>query len=702
MKKLLYLIIGAVVFMNASCKKDYLEVSSPSAVDQDFVFSGPEEAYKVLIGNYERWREGINGLFYDLDVVGSDAECHPETYDAQTRHIPEGLYASELTINFADALSAWANLYQVANRASLIMEAIALKSEYKDAVAAGTANIWTHLYGEAAIFKAYAYFNLIRYYGDVPYFEKQITNTSQTDSAKLVSRDVIYDSELQSLIAAEPLMYRLGENGITAERFSRTFAQGLIGKIALFAGGYSLRRTDFDYGSVTFDQIGSEMWNAKYVRRKDYKSYYETARTYLKACVDNPGSAYLITSDPRGAGFNNPFQYNFQRNMDLKVSPESLYEVGYTQGSGLGSSERPYAFGRPSNGGGSNAYPCKGYGQSRLYPSFIYGDYAPQDMRRDVTATVTINSGTCSEVIVDFAPGSRNKGGLPNNKWDESRMAAPYTTAQRSSGVNWVQMRMADVILMLAEVYAELGDEGSAKTELTKVRSRAFTSTDQATFVTNYIGALSGDALKEAIQQERNLEFAGEGFRRYDLIRTGKLPEKIKKRRDLQIAMVAGLQTNGYYTFPNGNTIPAYIYVKAVNVTDFGLSKMLTTQCTVTEANSAYPVLFPGWRGNCDLWTGTPTFYTPSTGTRNLAIQGLFRNITGAEATALVAAGYKKTAWGANIVANKDQYTTNIFKGYTDAYYSSGVPPRYLLPLSSETISKSNGLITNGYGFSQQ
>lgn len=698
MKKFLFIILIAMVFINTNCKKDYLDVSSPSSSDQDFVFSGSDQAYKVLVGCYELWREGNNGLFYDLDAVGSDVECHPETYDAQTRHIPEGLYASELTINFTDAVNQWATLYKVANRATIIMEAIALKSDYKSAVTAGTANTWTQLYGEAAIFRAYSYFNLVRYFGDVPYFDKSISTTAQTDSAALISRDVIYDGELKRLMNAEPLMYRLGENGITAERFSRTFAQGLIGKMALCAGGYGLRRTDFDYGAVTFEQKGIEQWNARYVRRTDYKTYFETAKTYLKACVDNPGSAYLIATDTRGTGYDNPFQYNFQLNMNLKVSPESLYEVGYTQGTSMGSSERPYAFGRPSNGGGSNAFPCKSYGQSRLYPSFFYGDYAPQDLRRDVTVAVTINSGTCSEVIVDFKPGSRNQGGLPNNKWDESRMANPFTTAQRSSGINWPQMRMADVILMLAEAYAELGDEGSAKTELTKVRSRAFKAADQATLVTAYIGALSGDALKAAIQEERKLELAGEGIIRYDLIRTGTMPDMIKQRRDIQKAMVDGLTTNGYYTFPNGNTIPAYIYVKAVNVSDLSMTKMLTTQCIVAEADPSYPVRFPSWRGNSDLWSQ----FTPTTGTRNLAIQGLFRNITGAEATALVAAGYKKTAWGSNIVANKDQYTTNVFKGYTDAYYASGVPPRYLLPLSSETISKSNGLISNGYGFAQQ
>ncbi|MBN1107784.1 MAG: RagB/SusD family nutrient uptake outer membrane protein [Bacteroidales bacterium] len=700
MKKLLFIILVAGVLFNTSCNKDYLNVSSPSAVDQDFVFSAPEEAWKVLVGCYDIWRGGNNGLFYDVDIVGSDAECHPETYDAQQRHIPEGLYASEIPINYSNAVGIWANLYSVANRSNMIMEAIREKPDYQTAVTANTANVWTQLYGEAAVFRAYAYFNLIRYFGDVPYFQESIYSTAQTDSSRLVSRDIIYDGELENLMAVEPLMYRLGEGGINAERFSRTFAQALIGKIALFAGGYGLRRTDFDYGDATFIQKGIVQWNAKYVRLTNYKDYYEIARTYLAACVQNAGSAYLITTDPRGAAFNNPFQYNFQRNMDLVVSPESIFEVGITRAQST--SERPYAFGRPSGGGGSNAFPCKSYGQSRMYASFYYGDFDPKDLRRDVTTTVTANSGACSEVIIDFTPGSRNKGGLPNNKWDESRMADPWTTKQRQSGVNWVQMRMADVILMLAEVYAELDQESLAKAELLKVRSRAFAADDQTTMVTNYIAGLSGETLKEAIQQERKLELAGEGYRRFDLIRTGMLPEKIVELRDRQTEMVNALSTNGYYTFPNGNTISNYIWVKKVNVADLGMSKMLTTACTVDETDPTWPVRFPGWRGNCDLWGDFG--FNGETGTRNLAIQGLFRYIdpTGLEATSLEADGYVKTAWGANIVANSDQYTTNIFKGYSDSYYSTGVPPRYLFPLSSETISKSNGLITNGYGFPQE
>jgi hypothetical protein len=85
------------------------------------------------------------------------------------------------------------------------------------------------------------------------------------------------------------------------------------------------------------------------------------------------------------------------------------------------------------------------------------------DLRRDASVAVTCNQHPCTETLLLFDPGSQNKGGLANNKWDESRMANPYTTKQRQSGINTCYMRMADVILMLSEVYAELGKKALPK-----------------------------------------------------------------------------------------------------------------------------------------------------------------------------------------------------------------------------------------------
>ena len=707
MKRFLYIFIICAtvfgIFSIFSCK-DFLTVESPSVVDEDFVFSTADEAFKTMMGCYHFLQENdhihSNKTFYEIMIGGSDSETHPEPYAAQDRHKPEELNVEELPIDhilYAGPTSMWDLMYALVNRLAIIRNQIGEKAEFKDAVSKGVVNDWTQLYGEAVTMRGVIYYELCRIYGDIPYFDEPIYTQDQVDGAVLVSRFEIWDNVLNSLKEVEPYMYRLGEGGMTAERMNRTFTQAVIGRIALHAGGYSTCRVDVNHGDIQFETVGSEKWGAKYMRRTDYRTYYELAKTYLEACINNPGSAYLLTTDDRGAEYNNPFQLHFQYMLDLKVSPESLYEIGNAQGN---RSERPYAFGRPSTGGNGGSFPNNSYGQSRMYPVFWYGEYDNSDLRRDVTITVSGSSGACSERLISLQKNSRLFGGPCNNKWDECRMSPPYPSAQRNSGVNAPYMRMADAILLLAEVYAELNDEGRAKAELTKVRSRAFRSADQASKVTNYINGLSGEALKEAIAQERKLEFAGEGLRRYDLIRTGKFPQKIKDVRDRQRIMIEGLENNGYYTFENGNQISNYIWIKYVNAVDYGMNHMLTATCNVDESDPSFPLRFPGWRGQYDNWADMNHL----SGERSLAIMGLFRYIDpdGAEAAALEADGYEKTEWGVNLILQKAENVDYVFRGYTDELYAEGAPPRYVFPLSSITIRQSKGLISNGYGYAQE
>jgi hypothetical protein len=79
-------------------------------------------------------------------------------------------------------------------------------------------------------------------------------------------------------------------------------------------------------------------------------------------------------------------------------------------------------------------------------------------------------------------------------------------------------IRFADVLLMAAEAFQRTGDNARARTELNKVRARvnmpAITS--------------SGPQLLEDILNERRLELSGEGYRFFDLVRTGKAAQEIQ------------------------------------------------------------------------------------------------------------------------------------------------------------------------------
>ena len=196
----------------------------------------------------------------------------------------------------------------------------------------------------------------------------------------------------------------------------------------------------------------------------------------------------------------------------------------------------------------------------------------------------------------------------------------------------------------------------------------------------------------EAVIDERGLEFAGEGDRRWTLIRSGFFPKKIKAIKELTAKMIAGLESNGYYQFDNGNVISNTIYTKMVDgKTQYGYR--LTAQCPEGMEND--PVLYPGWRGTNDDWSSYGLDYKTSTPATNVAIQGLFKNLSDAEVAALTADGYKAQAWGSDIVKNKDEYYKYFFYDYD---YTKA--PIYLWPFTPNVLS--TGGFTNGYGFAQE
>jgi hypothetical protein len=679
MKKLLnYILPVTLCIAFTQCKKSWLDTTSPSNVDDAFVTSTPSETFKTLSWCYANYRQNcIMGTYRWNDPIGSDAEMYPE--DGSSNNLNAIGRSDLLPIN---AVSGGFNgLYSTLARAAKVAGLIKAKAAYQADVAGGKATDWTHLYGEAMTIKALCYFDLIKHFGDVPYGYE---NTTVTDYS-LSSRFAIYDSLIADLKNVEPLMYKIGEGGINAERMSRTFCDALIGELALFSGGYQTIRTDVDglYGNVTFTKKGNEQYGCVYARRTDYLDYYKIADQYLQAAIDNKGTATLLTTDPRGT-VNNPFQYHFQCFANKQTSPESLFQLGNIQGGVQATtSEYPYAFGRPSDGGSANAAPTKTFGALRIIPTFYYGEFENGDKRRDASVTVTGSNGDGNEKILSFTPGNKSTGGIATNKWDENRMSPPYTSAQRNSGMDWPILRMADVILMSAEVKAELGQSAAAITLVNQIRQRAFGNAN------HNISGLTGDALKEAVMQERKLELVGEGTRRWDMIRSGKFNEKALAVRQDMTTMINDLKNQGFHTFPNGNTISNYIYTKMVT---------LANPLTYDVTDSTRPELYPGWRGQYNYSTISSVKVNGTA--HNLAIQGLFTNIDAATAATLVSQGYVKTNWGINLVSSAATiaaYDRNILSGVT----SPNDPPRYYWPIPTETISNSKGKVTNGYGLPQ-
>lgn len=692
---------GLVVAGFSSCG-DYLNTKSPSRADAEFVFSNSTTAQAALDGVYDFWRTAMvnnvfcNAEFYGLDAAGSDIEKAPEKYDSQLRHIPLSFYEGgsaaanfEVTNWNKAGADAYTRLYAVVGAANNVVNAVQSDEETYNAVMAGTTpTTLSQLYGEAVCLRAVAYRELIRYYGDVPYSSKVGAPVTG-----FTSRCYIYDRCISELETVAPKMEAVSKSN--KEKFSSTFAYALLGRMCLEAAGFQLYRDDVapidgDGNALSLLTDYPDGWQytnsngSKYARRSDYERLLEKAEQAFKKCLDNLGGVKFDETD-----YSNFFTQ--LHGADDGFADESIYEYPLTQGGGT-NCERPYAFGRPAKGNGSNAFPCKNYGQTRINPAFYYGVFDPKDVRRDLSVAVTVSNGDGTEVLTTMAPGNCLNGGLALNKYDENRQATIWTAKQRKSGINIPYMRVSEVYLGLAEALAAQGKNTEAATYYNKTHVRA--GLDAASSVT----------LEEVID-ERGFEFAGEGDRRWTLIRTGYIGKKISQIKQLTQQMINGLETNDYYTFDNGNTISSTIYYKSVTPGEVGLSSRLigatgTHEGGYEPASEAEAAQFPAWRGQHD-WhkdgvilkdngavTAQVSYYGGdlNTGLSNLCIRGLFRHLEQAPE------GYTAKAWGSDIVANKVEYLDNVFKGWD--YHKA---PLYLVPFN-ETECTSTG-ITNGYGF---
>lgn len=110
--------------------------------------------------------------------------------------------------------------------------------------------------------------------------------------------------------------------------------------------------------------------------------------------------------------------------------------------------------------------------------------------------------------------------------WDQNAYD-PDETAQ--CGSNFAIMRYSEILLIYAEAQNEIsGPTQEAYDAINQVRARARNGNDS---VLPDLTGLSKDEFKDAVLQERRVEFVNEGIRWYDLVRTGNLEEYVKRAK---------------------------------------------------------------------------------------------------------------------------------------------------------------------------
>ncbi|MFI5157773.1 MAG: RagB/SusD family nutrient uptake outer membrane protein [Sphingobacteriales bacterium] len=165
-------------------------------------------------------------------------------------------------------------------------------------------------------------------------------------------------------------------------------------------------------------------------------------------------------------------------------------------------------------------WPLEGNANNRLWTYFYYS-------KPDNSATMTTES-----------TGSSSTGFYCRKAVDPNLSLAnlPY------SGTDWQEMRYAEVLLNQAECAAEIGNTSVAYADLIAIRTRAGIEAGDGNY--GLTAGLTGDALVNAIMYERQIEFAYEGKRFWDL-----------RRRNLLISTLNGKQREGISILlkPNGS-----------------------------------------------------------------------------------------------------------------------------------------------------
>ncbi len=334
------------------------------------------------------------------------------------------------------------------------------------------------LYGEVTFLRAYYYFHLVRFFGDVPLFSDKRLGLNESKSLQKSSKADIYkqiELDLNSAIAVLPAIQ------VEKGRATKYAAQALLGKVLLY-------QNKFDAAAAMLENV-------------------ITPNAF--SLVANFGSIFLAS------GENGP-----ESVFEIQYSNTSPYYNwgGVTRGQGNHSVQQCGIRGL----NGTNGMPYAAGWSTNLPTQNLAAAYTAGDKRKDVTvlnieAYKTANPSF--NITYQVAPfkntGLYNQKYLPRNGETSGQVELNYLN-------NFRTIRFAEVLLMAAEANnrASSPNDAKAQTYLNRVRQRAFGD------LLHNISS-TGATLKQDIWDERRLELAMEGDRFFDLVRIGQAAAKI-------------------------------------------------------------------------------------------------------------------------------------------------------------------------------
>lgn len=349
--------------------------------------------------------------------------------------------------------------------------------------------------GEAKFLRAYYYFNLVRQFGGVPLRVTSTKSPSDAISKGRVTSDEIYLQIISDLQYADSTLLS-NYSSVNTGRATKGAALTLLAKVYLTGHKYN---------------------DALTVLRK-------------------------ITN----LGYNLMPKYSDNFNPIFKNNKESIFEIQYLGSQATQSSYFMYQFAPHSSG------------------SIVTGD-AGTPIINDPGAGWNIPT---KDMIQAYEPGDSRKAVSLSEGYTNGQgnfIAVPYITkynygfvTSRNTNVNFPILRYADVILMLAECLNEEGfvANGEAFNMLNQIRNRANLPSKTAGNIDPSLNVSNQASFRDAIYQERRVEFAFENQRWYDLVRTGKALDVMNAHGIREKELHDYLPTNAYQVTQNKLLLP--------------------------------------------------------------------------------------------------------------------------------------------------
>ncbi|CAH0312553.1 SusD-like protein BACOVA_02651 [Pedobacter sp. Bi27] len=516
----------------AGCKKDLLDTQPLSSISDATFWKTAGDATLALNGVYDSGA-GFTGYNFwaatsmvNLDLMAGNG--------SEKESIPDNFTNGTLNSTYSFVGSYYSQAYSQIGRCNNFLANIGLVS--MDAAQKAV------MIGEVKTIRAYNYFNLALYFGDVPLVQKLLT----VDEANSVSRTpkaevwAFCESELKAAAAALPV-------SVSADRLGHMTAASalaILGRLQLaqkkWAEAATTYKTIIDYNYYAIDPRYRELFlNAGETSREIIMSMQYIRDTYNHALLQ-----YLTPETWGGWHQYSPFN--------------ELVE----------------------------AYECKDGKTIAESPLFDKNNpYNNRDPRMDFNIMISDRTSFRGKVY-SAKPGTTLPDRLNQYPGVWSGYAIykfleddPAVATTNNTGNNFPLIRYAEVLLGYLEAKLESGsgvDQVLLDATINKVRGRAAVAMPAIT-------TLDPTALRTILRRERRVEFAFEGIRYFDCLRWGIIGSEnnqqftgMKLTNDPANYKDYPVNANGYYIFKKRSFVVGKNELWPIPQSERDLNKNLT------------------------------------------------------------------------------------------------------------------------------